>query len=268
LTFYIIRRKKMADAVEDWEHDIGPHRFPYEELKKATWGFKEKELIGSGGFGRVYKGILPNSDTQVAVKRIPQDSEFNARLSDFGLAKLYEHGSNPSTTRVVGTLGYMAPELTRTSKPTTSSDVYAFGALLLEVVCGRRPINPTASSEELMLVDWVWEKWAVGEVLDVVDPRMVGNFDEAEAVLVLKLGLICSNDDADVRPSMRLVVRYLEGELALQEEVAMPYKKKGGGRGGPRGSEPRGSHWTKRATRTWPPSRPAPGFGCLPSPSP
>jgi serine/threonine protein kinase len=87
------------------------------------------------------------------------DSKFNPRLSDFGLAKLYEHGSNPSTTRVVGTLGYMAPELTRTSKPMTRSDVFAFGALLLEVVYGRRPITPTASSEELMLlVDCVWEK--------------------------------------------------------------------------------------------------------------
>ncbi|XP_062157399.1 L-type lectin-domain containing receptor kinase S.4-like [Alnus glutinosa] len=334
LTFYMVRRKRKADAVEDWEHDIGPHRFSYEELKKATRGFKEKELLGSGGFGKVYKGTLPKSDTQVAVKRIPQDSkqglkafisevatigrlrhrnlvlllgwcrreadlllvyefmpngsldkhlfdkpqsilsweqrfkiikgvasgllylheewektvvhrdikagnvlldsEFNARLSDFGLAKLYEHGSNPSTTRVVGTLGYMAPELTRTSKPTTSSDVYAFGALLLEVICGRRPINPTASSEELMLVDWVWEKWAVGAVLDVVDQRMEGRFDEAEAVLVLKLGLICSNEDAEARPTMRLVLRYLEGELALQEAVEMPYKKKGGAAAGRR----------------------------------
>jgi hypothetical protein len=328
LTFYVVRRIKKADVVEDWELDIAPHRFPYEDLKKATRGFKEKELLGSGGYGKVYKGTLPNADTQVAVKRIPQDSkqglkafisevatigrlrhrnlvqllgwcrreadlllvyefmpngsldkhlfdeprsilsweqrfkiikgvasgllylheewekavvhrdikagnvlldsEFNARLSDFGLAKLYDHGSNPSTTRVVGTLGYMAPELTRTGKPTTSSDVYAFGALLLEVVCGRRPINSTASSEELIvLVGWVWENWAVGTVLDVVDPRMEGKFDEDEAVLLLKLGLICSNDDAEVRPTMRLVLRYLEGELALREEVAMPYQKKG-----------------------------------------
>ncbi|XP_059456539.1 L-type lectin-domain containing receptor kinase S.4-like [Corylus avellana] len=332
-SFYVVRRKKMADVVEDWEHDIVPHRLPYEELNKATRGFKEKELIGSGGFGRVYKGILPNSGTQVAVKRISQhskqglqefvsevasigrlrhrnlvqlvgwcrrqsdlllvydfmpngsldkylfdeqpktilsweqrfriikgvasgllylheeweqvvvhrdikagnvllDSEFNARLSDFGLAKLYEHGSNPSTTRVVGTLGYMAPELTRTSKPTTRSDVFAFGALLLEVVCGRRPINPTASSEELiLLVDCVWENWTVGAVLDVVDPRMEGKFDEDEALLVLKLGLICSNYEAEARPTMRLVVRYLEGELALQEEVVVPNKRKGDGVG-------------------------------------
>jgi serine/threonine protein kinase len=68
------------------------------------------------------------------------DSEFNAKLSDFSLAKLYECGSNPSTTRLVGTLGYMALELTRTSKPTTRSDVFSFGVLLLEVTCGRRPI--------------------------------------------------------------------------------------------------------------------------------
>jgi hypothetical protein len=105
--------------------------------------------------------------------------------------------------------------------------VYAFDALMLEVVCGRRPINPTASSEELMLVGWVWEKWAVGAVLDIVDPRMEGKFDEDEAALVLKLGLICSNDDAEAHPTMRLVVRYLERELVLREEVAMLYQKKG-----------------------------------------
>ena len=163
------------------------------------------------------------------------DSEFNGRLSDFGLAKLYARGSNPSTTKVVGTLGYLAPELTRTGKPTTSSDVFAFGALLLEVVCGRRPIDVKALPEELMLVEWVWEKWSVGAILEVIDPRLDGDFDEVEAVLVLKLGLLCSSNAPEARPSMRHVVRYLEMELALEVDVghvAVPNSNKGGGGAG------------------------------------
>ncbi|KAJ4719981.1 Lectin receptor kinase [Melia azedarach] len=323
-----------ADVIEEWELDVGPHRFSYEELKKATRGFRDKELLGFGGFGKVYKGTLPNTNTQVAVKRISHESkqglrefaseissigllrhrnlvqllgwcrrrgdlllvydfmpngsldkylfdepkailtweqryriikgvasgllylheewektvihrdikagnvlldcELNGRLGDFGLAKLYEHGSNPSTTRVVGTLGYLAPELTRTGKPTTSSDVFAFGALLLEVVCGRRPIEPKALPEELILVDWVWDRWKVGAVLDAVDPRLNGEFDEIEALVVVKLGLMCSNNAAEARPTMRQVVRYLEGEIALPQVVAAPdaYDGKKGNTGG------------------------------------
>ena len=334
LAVYLIRKIKNADVIEAWELDIGPHRFSYQELKKATRGFRDKELIGFGGFGKVYKGTLRNSNTQVAVKRISHeskqglqefvseiasigrlrhrnlvqllgwcrrrgdlllvydympngsldkylfdkpkstlsweqrfriikgvasgllylheeweqtvihrdikagnvllDSELNGRLGDFGLAKLYEHGSNPSTTRVVGTLGYLAPELTRTGKPTTSSDVFAFGALLLEVVCGRRPVEPKALPEELILVDWVWERWREGAILDVVDPRLNGEYDEVEVVVLLKAGLMCSNNSPAVRPTIRQVVRYLEGEAALPEELTAPdaYEKKGGSGGG------------------------------------
>ncbi|CAK7325730.1 unnamed protein product [Dovyalis caffra] len=322
ISFYLFRKIKGADMIEGWELQVGPHRFSYQELKKATKGFREKELLGFGGFGKVYKGILRNSNTPVAVKRFcheskqglrefsteiasigrlrhknlvcllgwsrrrgdlllvydfmpngsldkylfeepktilkwPErfkivkdvasgllylheeweqtvihrdikagnvllDSELNGRLGDFGLAKLYDRGSNPNTTKVVGTLGYLAPELTRTGKPTTSSDVFAFGALLLEVVCGRRPIEPKALPEELILVDWVWDKWRGGAILDVVDQRLNGEFDENEAALVLKLGLMCSNNAPNARPIMRKVVRYLAGELALPELVAAP----------------------------------------------
>ncbi|KAK3018911.1 hypothetical protein RJ639_005116 [Escallonia herrerae] len=331
---YLYKKFKNMDVVEDWELDVGPHRYSYKELKQATRKFRDKELLGFGGFGRVYKGTLPNSKTQVAVKRISHeskqglrefmseiasigrlrhrnlvqllgwcrrrgdlllvydfmpngsldkyiyeepkmiltweqrfkiikgvacgllylheeweqavihrdikagnvllDAESNGRLGDFGLAKLYEHGSNPSTTRVVGTLGYLAPELTRTGKPTTSSDVFAFGALLLEVVCGRRPIEPKALPEELILVDWVWEKWKEGAILEVVDHRLSGEYDEVEAVVVLKLGLICSNNATSARPSMRQALRYLEGEAALPEVLVPPndYDGKKGGDGG------------------------------------
>ncbi|KAM7270608.1 hypothetical protein ACFE04_029822 [Oxalis oulophora] len=315
VAFYLMWKIKNMDVIEEWELHVGPHRFSYEELKKATKGFRDKELIGFGGFGRVYKGTLPNSDTQVAVKRISHDSkqgwqeflseiatigrvrhrnlvqllgwcrrrqdlllvydfmsngsldkflfdepksilsweqrlkiikdvasgllylheeweqtvihrdvkagnvlldsELNGRLGDFGLAKLYERGSNPSTTRVVGTLGYLAPELTRTGKPTTNSDVFAFGALILEVVCGRKPIEPKALPEELILVDWVWEKCKRGEMFDVVDQRLNGEFKKTQVVLAIQLGLMCSNNTPNARPSMRQVVRYLDGQTML-----------------------------------------------------
>ncbi|KAK9063406.1 hypothetical protein SSX86_017276 [Deinandra increscens subsp. villosa] len=250
---YVIKKFKTKEVVESWELDLGPRPFSYKELKDATKGFNEKHLLGFGGSGTVYKGVLPDSKAEIAVKRIsgkskqgqkeflsevltvgrlrhrslvpllgwsrnkgelllvydfmangsldkyiysdndPKmiltwgqrfkiindisngllylheeweqtvvhrdikagnvllDSDLNGRLGDFGLAKLYDHGSNvATTTRVVGTLGYLAPELTRTGKPTTSSDVYAFGALLLEVVCGRRPVELKALPEELI----------------------------------------------------------------------------------------------------------------------
>lgn len=327
--YFVIKKRRNVDEIEEWEFDVGPHRYSYKELKKATKGFRDEELLGSGGFGSVYKGILPDSKTLVAVKRISNesqqgmrgfvseistigrlrhrnlvqllgwcrkrrdllivydfmangsldryiyddpkliltwqqrfkiikdvargllylheeweqtvlhrdikagnvllDSELNGRLGDFGLAKLCEHGSNSSTTKVVGTLGYLAPELTRTGKPTTSSDVFAFGALLLEVVCGRRPTEPKALPEELILVDWVWDKWRKEAVLEVVDSRLNGEFDEVEALVVIKLGLMCSSNTPSARPAMRQIVRYLEGEVPLPESLAPPCE--GGGKG-------------------------------------
>ncbi|PQQ00471.1 hypothetical protein Pyn_08162 [Prunus yedoensis var. nudiflora] len=72
------------------------------------------------------------------------DAEMRGRLGDFGLAKLYQHGEVPNTTRVVGTLGYLAPELATMASPTAASDVYSFGVVLLEVACGRKPIEMEA----------------------------------------------------------------------------------------------------------------------------
>ncbi|KAJ4977969.1 hypothetical protein NE237_008749 [Protea cynaroides] len=327
VAIYLIWKIRNADVIEEWELQVGPNRYPYEELKIATEGFKEKELLGFGGFGRVYRGTLPKAKTQVAVKRISHESkqglrefvseiasmgrlrhrnlvqlqgwcrrrgdlllvydympngsldkylfdqpkstlsweqrfkiikgvasgllylheeweqvvihrdikasnvlldgEMNARLGDFGLARLYERGSNPGTTRVVGTLGYLAPELTRTGKATASSDVFAFGALLLEVVCGRRPIEPKALPEELILVDWVWERWREGCILEVVDTKLNGDYDEVEAVMVLKLGLMCSNNVPAARPIMRQVVRYLQWETKVPEILNAPGEYEG-----------------------------------------
>ncbi|CAL4898462.1 unnamed protein product [Urochloa decumbens] len=321
---YGFYRYKNRDVIEAWELDYGPHRFKYGELRRATRGFRDRELLGSGGFGKVYRGVLPNSGETVAVKRVSHESrqglrefvaeiasigrlrhrnlvqlqgwcrrradlllvydfmpngsldrhlfhsssgadgakgsspprpvltwpvrrrilrdvaaallylhegwesvvlhrdvkasnvlldgDMSARLGDFGLAKLHERGANPSTTRVVGTLGYLAPELTRTGKATAAADVFAFGAVVLEVVSGRRPIEPRAAPEELVLAEWAWERYAAGEVEKVVDKRLAaGEYDAAEVAAAVKVGLWCSHPSPAMRPTMREVVRYLDG---------------------------------------------------------
>ncbi|KAJ1292937.1 hypothetical protein BS78_01G029100 [Paspalum vaginatum] len=144
------------------------------------------------------------------------DADMNAKLSDFGLARLYDHGSNPQTTHVIGTIGYLAPEMSKTGKATTSTDVFAFGAFLLEVACGRRPMERDGSLDSPGLADLVLECWKAGRIKDARDPK-IGKCDEADLELVLKLGLLCSHPDPRCRPSMRQVVQILEGAAAVPE---------------------------------------------------
>ncbi|URE34759.1 receptor kinase [Musa troglodytarum] len=317
VVFILRRRTKYSELLEDWELEYGPHRFSYKDLFHAAKGFRDTELLGMGGFGRVYKGVLPSSRSEVAIKRVSHgsrqgmrefiaeivslgrlrhrnlvqllgycrrqgelllvydymsngslekflhdqakptldwamrfriikgvasgllylhedweqvvihrdikasnvllDDELNGRLGDFGLARLYDHGTDPQTTHVVGTMGYLAPELARTGKATTITDVFAFGAFLLEVACGRRPVDPTAHEEQLVLLDWVVEKWRKGSILETRDPRLGEEYAVEEVELVLKLGLLCSHPLPTARPSMRQVVRYLEGHAPLPE---------------------------------------------------
>ena len=141
------------------------------------------------------------------------DADLNGRLGDFGLARLHDRGSNPQTTNLVGTVGYLAPELLKTGKATTSTDVFAFGAFMLEVACGRRPMVPG----ELDLVDWVIECWKKGSILDASDPRLEGIFTEEQMELVLKLGLFCSHPNPAIRPSMRQVMQYLDGDAKFPD---------------------------------------------------
>ncbi|KAI8573924.1 hypothetical protein RHMOL_Rhmol01G0313700 [Rhododendron molle] len=164
---------------------------------------------------------MPNGSLDKVVKasNVLLDSELNGRLGDFGLARLYDHGANLETTKMAGTVGYLAPELCRIGKATTSTDVFSFGAFLLEVACGRRPIHPQQSPDKVVLVDWVFEKWKEGAILETSDPRLGGDYLEEKMELVLKLGLLCSNSDAVTRPSMRQVMQYLDGDVRLREII-------------------------------------------------
>ncbi|KAB1996923.1 hypothetical protein ES319_D13G264800v1 [Gossypium barbadense] len=88
-TAYKMWIRRYEEIREDWEHEYGPHRFSYKDLYNATKGFKGRELLGIGGFGEVYKGVLPSSNEQVAIKRVSHSSklgmkEFIAEIATMG----------------------------------------------------------------------------------------------------------------------------------------------------------------------------------------
>ncbi|KAK6924801.1 Legume lectin domain [Dillenia turbinata] len=149
------------------------------------------------------------------------DKDMRGRLGDFGLAKLYQHGGVPNTTRLVGTLGYLAPELASLAAPTAASDVYSFGVVILEVVSGRRPIETCSKEDDpFLLIDWVRELYCEGKVSEACDDTVKSECEVEEIEMVLKLGLACCHPDPQHRPSMKEVVAiFSDGVLSLPENV-------------------------------------------------
>ncbi|KAK7319518.1 hypothetical protein RJT34_04239 [Clitoria ternatea] len=144
------------------------------------------------------------------------DSNFNAKLGDFGLARLVDHEKGSETTDVAGTMGYIAPEYVSTGKARKESDIFSFGVVLLEVATGRKTIHhKEMESEEVSLVEWVWELYGLGSLLVAVDPTLCGEFDVKQMECLLVVGLWCANPDCTSRPSIREVVKVLNFEAPL-----------------------------------------------------
>ncbi|ONI01752.1 hypothetical protein PRUPE_6G156700 [Prunus persica] len=141
------------------------------------------------------------------------DSDFNARLSDFGLARDGPTGDNTHvSTRVVGTRGYAAPEYVATGHLTPKSDVYSFGVVLLELLTGRRAMDDErAGSVEETLVDWAKPFLSdTKRVLRIMDTRLGGQYPKKAAQTAAELTLQCLHTDPKYRPLMIDVLATLE----------------------------------------------------------
>ncbi|XP_062220097.1 probable L-type lectin-domain containing receptor kinase S.5 [Phragmites australis] len=151
------------------------------------------------------------------------DSAFNARLGDFGLARALESDKTSYTDKigVPGTLGYIAPECFHTGRATRESDVFGFGAVILEIVCGRRIScsNPAGCSQ---LLEWVWRLHGAGRVLETVDTRLAGEYDEEDAERLLLLGLACSHPNPGERPRAQAIMQNLTRSVP---PLAVPMSK-------------------------------------------
>ncbi|KAK6133027.1 hypothetical protein DH2020_033237 [Rehmannia glutinosa] len=159
----------------------------------------------------------------IKTSNIMLDASYNARLGDFGLARLMDHDKSPVSTLTAGTMGYLAPEYLQYGKATEKTDVFSYGVVILELACGRRPIEREGEGQKMVnLVDWVWKLHSEGKIVEAADERLNGEFDECGMKKLLLVGLSCANPDSSERPSMRRVFQILNNEA---NPVVVPRKK-------------------------------------------
>ncbi|XP_038989129.1 L-type lectin-domain containing receptor kinase IX.1-like [Phoenix dactylifera] len=145
------------------------------------------------------------------------DAGFNAKLGDFGLARLVDHDSNMQTTIMAGTRGYIAPEYATTGKASKESDVYSFGVVVLEIACGRKPIDLKEKQDKVNLVEWVWELYGKNMCFTAVDKRLKMEFDEKQMERFMIVGLWCAHPDYNLRPTIRQAINVLKFDAPLPD---------------------------------------------------
>ncbi|KAJ3708992.1 hypothetical protein LUZ61_012697 [Rhynchospora tenuis] len=229
----IISRLRHRNLVQliGWCHDNGELLLVYELMHNGSldthlyrnervmaWPVRHKIALGLGS-ALLY---LHEGCEQCVVHRdikpsnIILDSLFNAKLGDFGLARLIDHEASAQATIPAGTTGYIAPESVITGITSALSDVYSFGIVLLEIACGRRPVMVQEDENKAILVKWVWDLYGNNSILDAIDSRLNDEFEAQEAERLLVVGLWCAHPDCTLRPSIR------QGMSVLQFESPLP----------------------------------------------
>ncbi|KAH9320238.1 hypothetical protein KI387_022007 [Taxus chinensis] len=142
------------------------------------------------------------------------DANFNAKVSDFGLAKLIGRDFSRVLTTMRGTRGYLAPEWISGLPITAKADVYSYGMTLLEIIGGRRNIETSnVESEKWFFPPWAAKQISLGNILELVDNHLAMGIDEEEVRRAAMVAIWCIQDDEDSRPTMGTIVKMLEGVI-------------------------------------------------------
>lgn len=182
-------------------------------VQPLSWNYRMKIALGAAkGLAFLHSDEVKVIYRDFKTSNILLDTNFNAKLSDFGLAKDGPTGEKSHvSTRVMGTFGYAAPEYMATGHLTTKSDVYSFGVVLLEMLSGKRAIDRNRPTGEQNLVDWA-KRFLTSKrkILEVFDARIEGQYSFGVALKAANLAIHCLSVEPRFRPNMEKVVRILE----------------------------------------------------------
>ncbi|PON86052.1 Serine/threonine protein kinase [Trema orientale] len=199
-------------SLDDVLHEHGT------EDQSLNWSDRLKIALGSArGLSYLHHDCSPKIvHRDIKSSNILLDENLEPHVSDFGLAKLLVDEDAHVTTVVAGTFGYLAPEYLQSGRATEKSDVYSFGVLLLELVTGKRPTDPSFVKRGLNVVGWMNTLLKENRLEDIVDKRCK-DADAETVEAILEVAGRCTDANPDDRPSMNEVFQLLE------QEVISPY---------------------------------------------
>ncbi|KAH9775796.1 protein kinase domain-containing protein [Citrus sinensis] len=204
--YQLFRKEKKIDVCYPSEHGEGQ--------QLLNWSARLKIALGSArGLAYLHHDCCPKIiHRDIKSSNILLDENLEPHVSDFGLAKLLVDEEAHVTTVVAGTFGYLAPEYLQSGRATEKSDVYSFGVLLLELVTGKRPTDPTFVKRGLNVVGWMNTLLKENRLEDVIDKRCAdADMETVEAIL--EIAARCTDANPDDRPSMNQVLQLLEQEV-------------------------------------------------------
>ena len=200
------------------------HLFGGLEDRKLSWPIRQKIALGTArGLAYLHYGAQPGIiHRDIKASNILLDEMFEAKVADFGLAKFTPEGMTHLSTRVAGTMGYVAPEYALYGQLTERSDVYSFGVVLLELLSGRKALSTNGDGQPILVTDWAWSSVRNGRTLDVIDNGMpeLGVPEVLEKYVLV--AVLCSHPQLYARPTMDQVVKMLETDLSVPSIPARP----------------------------------------------
>lgn len=185
--------------------------------RKLGWPVRQRIAIGMArGLEYLHYGARPSIiHRDIKASNILLDETFEVKVADFGLAKFAPEGVSHVSTRVAGTLGYVAPEYALYGQLTERTDVYSFGVVMLELLSGKKAFTSLGEGKTFLVTDWAWSLVRKGRALDVIEEGMeeLGPKEVLEKYVLV--AVLCSHPQLHARPTMDEILKILETDVAV-----------------------------------------------------